>query len=76
MTENDGARAAPDMTFAERLIALRTARGLTQADLVRLSGLASSHISMIESGERRSPAGVTVGKLARALGVSADELLG
>ncbi len=77
MTENDGARAAPDTTtFAERLIALRIARGLSQSDLAKRAGLASSHVSMIESGERRSPSGVTIGKLARALETSADDLIG
>jgi transcriptional regulator with XRE-family HTH domain len=61
--------------FGRRLRALRDARGMTQAQLGNLLGARSTNISDIERGDR----GITVQqlvKLAKALQVSADELLG
>jgi transcriptional regulator with XRE-family HTH domain len=61
--------------IGRRLRAVRKARELTQAQLAELLGARSTNVSDIERGER----GVTVQqvvKLAKALHVSADEILG
>ena len=54
---------------------LRRELDLTQAQLARRSGLDQGHISQIESGKRANPTTAVVKRLARALGVSAAELL-
>lgn len=56
---------------------LREARleaGLSTRDLERLTGVANGAISQLESGARRSPAFATVLTLAKALGISMDEI--
>ena len=58
---------------------LRDARkrlGMRQADLACLLGAAASWISDLENGKQRGPAAETIVRLARALGVSTDFLLG
>ena len=47
----------------------RAARGLTQVELERLSGVAQAVISKIERGDVRDPASSTVMRLAAALEV-------
>lgn len=54
---------------------IRKARGLTIDDLTELSGIAKAHISMIERG-KRNPSIAALESLARALGVSAQSLMG
>ena len=58
-----------------RLKELRKEKNLTQGQLAEISGLTTSCISMIETGQREANAH-TVGALAVALRVSADYLLG
>lgn len=65
---------APVETFAERLLRLREAAQLTQFQLAERSGLRDYAISRIESG--REPKGAEVARLAVALDVSSDYLLG
>jgi transcriptional regulator with XRE-family HTH domain len=51
---------------------LRETRGLTNAELARLSGVNNVTISQIEGGRIRSPTIWTVCKLADVLGVTAE----
>ncbi len=56
---------------------LREARleaGLSTRDLERLTGVANGAISQLESGARKSPAFATIFRLAKALGISMDEI--
>jgi len=56
---------------------LRTARRLkdiTQAQLAELSGVDQRTISDIERGANRNPSWETVARIAKALGVSPEEL--
>ncbi len=53
---------------------LRKEKNLTQAQLAKLSGLTTSCISMIETGQREANAN-TISALSLAFGVSSDFLL-
>src|SRR5690242_21672779 len=61
--------------LAERLRALRRARGWTQQDLSRISSLTRSHISRLERGDIQLPSSDRLRQLALALGTSLDDLL-
>jgi transcriptional regulator with XRE-family HTH domain len=61
------------MAFAERLRALRLAKGMTQEQLAAKSGQGLSTIRNYEQGWRE-PLLSTAFKLADALGVSVEEL--
>ena len=61
--------------FTLRLQALREQAGLSQSKLAQLAGLSHSCVSSLEAGTRR-PSHGTIEKLARALGMSREELLG
>jgi transcriptional regulator with XRE-family HTH domain len=61
------------MSFGRNLANFRKEKGLTQEDLVRRSGVAISQIRRYEAG-KSSPTLDVVVRLARALGVSLDEL--
>lgn len=54
----------------------RDERGLSQKALEDLSGVGQRTISGIETGEVRNPGWEIVARLARALGLSVDELYG
>ena len=58
----------------DRLISAREAAGITKAELADRSGLSVSAIQGYETGRRR-PNADQLGRLAKALGVSADYLL-
>ena len=62
------------MAFADRLAALRKARGLTQQGLGDLSGVHMMQVHRYESGASQ-PSLDVLRKLTVALRVSADELL-
>ena len=66
------ARPSP---FGERLKALRTAAGLTLAQLAERAGMNLHGIAKIESGERPNPGWETVCALAAALGVTPNDFL-
>lgn len=56
---------------------LRTARRLkdiTQAQLAEIAGVDQTTISDIERGKNRNPSWETVARIARALGVEAEEI--
>ena len=53
---------------------IRKAKGITQGDIVRALNVGRGYISNIENG-KMNPTLATIAKLAKALGISADELL-
>lgn len=61
--------------LSEQLKELRTARGMSMADLYALSGVSSSTINDLEKG-RYIPNIEVILKLGYALGMSANEILG
>lgn len=61
--------------FAKRLIDIRERRKLSQAELASKAGLQPAAIGHFEK-QRRSPSFHNVRKIAQALNVSADYLLG
>ncbi len=64
-----------ETTFGERLIAIRKARGLTQVQLAEMAGTTQRAISYYETEAGFPPAPAVI-DLAKALQVTADELLG
>ena len=48
---------------------LREERGLTPEELAKRAGVTKPYVSMIESGERKSPSLPILKRLAKALGV-------
>jgi transcriptional regulator with XRE-family HTH domain len=62
-----------EMPFHTRLKALREARGLTQDGLARAAGLTVSTVTKLER-PGKEPSWDTAKKLAKALGVTLDEL--
>jgi hypothetical protein len=57
------------------LVALRLRSGLTQKALCEATGLPQPHISRLENGKVPNPDGVTLQRLAVAMGVSMDEVM-
>ncbi|HLI30020.1 MAG TPA: helix-turn-helix transcriptional regulator [Terriglobia bacterium] len=62
------------MHIGKRLRILREAKGLSQGDIERRSGLLRSYISRVEGGYT-APSLVTLEKFAKALGVESYQLL-
>jgi len=62
--------------IAENLARFRKSRTMSQEELAACSGVGVDTIGRIERGERRTTRPGTVAKLARALDVSAEALLG
>ena len=62
------------LQFGKKLREVRLKKKLSQGDLARILGVHRSYISGLERG-RRNPSLVTVHKVAKALGVSVNELL-
>ena len=63
------------MTMCDRLRAARLDTDVEQKELARLLGITQQQYSLYETGRRRLPAEM-LAPLCRALGVSADYLLG
>lgn len=55
---------------------LREEKGLSQQALAKKAKVTDAYIAMLETGVRRNPTIYTLRRLAKALGVSVDELLG
>ena len=68
-------KVPPSFAFGERLARLRAERGLTQTQLADLIESSQRAISRYETVAELPPASVLV-KLAKALDVTSDELLG
>jgi transcriptional regulator with XRE-family HTH domain len=64
------------MLIKDRLRELRTAAGLSQQDVAVKAGLSVSNVAQIESGKIPNPRMYTLRGLARALGVTLDQLAG
>ena len=64
------------MTFGERLAAKRQEKRWSQRALARYAGVSHTIIADLEKGMRRSISTDAAKKLARALGVSVDYLIG
>lgn len=60
--------------LGKNLKRIRVGKGITQGDIVRALGISRSFVSNIENG-KTNPTLSTISKLAKALGVTTDELL-
>ncbi len=60
--------------FGKKLREARLKKNLSQGDVARILGVHRSYISGLERG-RRNPSLLTVHKVAKALGVSTNDLL-
>jgi len=60
--------------LGKNLKRIRTAKGITQGDIVRKLGMGRGFISNIENG-KANPTLSTIAKLAEAIGVSVGELM-
>ena len=54
---------------------LREAKGLSQEKLARLADVANNTLIKMETGENKNPTLETLKKMAKALGVSVDDLI-
>jgi len=63
-------------TLADRLRAVRRRLGVSQVELAEKSGVAQQSISRVERNERLYLRSDVLVRMVKALGVSADELLG
>jgi SOS-response transcriptional repressor LexA len=63
-------------SLGNKICEFRKAKGLSLRQLAKKTGIASSSIHKIESGDTANPGAVTVQKLANALGVSPEMLMG
>lgn len=61
-----------DKKFSEKIKELREAKGITQGELSRLSGVSVAEICRIEKGERQNPSVNLLNKLLSALDVDID----
>lgn len=61
--------------FAKRIRELRRKKGLSQEKLARLANISFITVVKIESGESRHPTIQTMAGIAKALGISLDELI-
>ena len=62
--------------LAENIKRLRIKKGLAQEKLARLADISTATLVKIESGVAKEPTITTVAKIANALSVSVDELIG
>ena len=62
--------------LAKNIRRIRLKKGLSQEKLARLANIALNTLTKIESGLSIEPTIKTIAKIADALGVSIDELLG
>jgi len=61
--------------ITKNLRKLRKAKGLSQEKLARLADIANNTIVKIEAGKNKNPTLDTLQKIAKALGVSIDDLI-
>lgn len=60
--------------LGKNLKRIRTEKSITQGDIVRTLGVSRSFVSNIENG-KTNPTLATIAKLAKAVGVTTNELL-
>ncbi len=61
--------------LANNIKKLREAKGLSQEKLARLADIANNTLIKMESGENKNPTLDTLKKVAKAFGVSVDDLI-
>jgi len=61
--------------LANNIKRLREAKGLSQEKFARLADIANNTLIKMESGENQNPTLVTLKKVAKAFGVSVDDLI-
>ena len=66
---------ATENSIGENIKKHRNKLGLSQEDFAQKSGVKYTTLTKIESGVIKTPSVVMVGKIAKALGVSIEELL-
>jgi len=64
-----------NLTFGQRLVAFRTKSGLLQKELAAKIGLSPTALNHYEK-DNREPTVLTINALAKALGVTGNDLLG
>ncbi len=64
-----------NQNLANNIKKLRESKGLSQEKLARLADIANNTLIKMESGENKNPTLDTLKKVAKALGVSVDELI-
>lgn len=62
--------------FGDRLRKMREAKGLQQVELSRMAGMNDSYVHQLETGRMEKPGSKAAMRLAKALNISLDELLG
>lgn len=63
------------MEFHERIQKVLELRGMTQAEVCRITGLSSAKVSQVVSGSTKDPRISTIVPIAQALSVSLDYLV-
>ena len=61
--------------LANNIKKLREAKGLSQEKLARLADVANNNLIKMESGENQNPTLNSLKKVAKAFGVSVDDLI-
>ena len=64
-----------NQNLANNIRKLREAKGLSQEKLARLADVANNTLIKMESGENQNPTLNSLKKVAKALGVSVDDLI-
>jgi len=64
-----------NQNLANNIKKLREAKGLSQEKLARLADVANNTLIKMESGKNQNPTLVTLKKVAKAFGVSVDDLI-
>jgi len=64
-----------NQNLAKNIERLRKAKGLSQEKLARLADVANNTLIKMESGENNNPTLETLKKVAKAFGVSVDDLI-
>jgi transcriptional regulator with XRE-family HTH domain len=64
-----------NQNLANNIKKFREAKGLSQEKLARLADVANNTLIKMESGENQNPTLVTLKKVAKAFGVSVDDLI-
>jgi transcriptional regulator with XRE-family HTH domain len=62
--------------LGKRIVTTREKIGWSQRELVRISGVGQNNLSALEQGKKPSVRADTIVRLAKALRISADYLLG
>jgi transcriptional regulator with XRE-family HTH domain len=62
-------------TLMKRLLAFRRAKGWTQVELAKKARVTQALVSQLEAGKKNSPSVVPLLRIAKALGVTVEQLL-